>query len=135
MKLNPYILFNGNAEEALNFYKEVLGGEISQLGRYGESPMPCDDAEKHLIMHARLEFEGNLVMISDSSQGRTVGEGDNVQLSVDVESMERINDVFAKMSDGGVVMMELQDMFWGARFGILKDKFGIRWMFNHELKK
>lgn len=135
MKLNPYILFNGNAEEALNFYRDALGGEISQLGRYGESPMPCDDAEKNLIMHARLEFDGNLVMISDSSQGRKVGEGDNVQLSVEVESMERINEVFAKMSNGGVVMMELQDMFWGARFGMLKDKFGIRWMFNHELKK
>ena len=64
-----------------------------------------------------------------------MGESDNVLLSEDVESMERINEVFAKMSEGGVVIMELQDMFWGAMFEMLKDKFGIRWMFNYELKK
>ena len=135
MKLNPYILFNGNAEEALNFYRETLNGEIMQLGRYGESPMPCPDDEKNLIMHARLAFDGNLMMISDSSQGRTVGVGNNVQMSVEVEDVERLNEVFAKMSEGGKVTLELQDMFWGARFGMLVDKFGISWMFNHELKK
>ena len=97
--------------------------------------MPCPDAEKNLIMHARLAFDGNLVMISDSSQGRTVGVGNNVQMSVEVEDVERLNEVFAKMSEGGKVTMELQDMFWGARFGMLIDKFGISWMFNHELKK
>ena len=64
-----------------------------------------------------------------------MGESDNVLLSEDVESMERINEVFAKMSEGVVVIIELQDMFWGAMFGMLKDKFGIRWMFNYELKK
>ena len=64
-----------------------------------------------------------------------MGESDNVLLSEDVESMERINEVFAKMSEGHVVIIEMQDMFWGAMFGMLKDKFGIRWMFNYELKK
>lgn len=135
MKLVPYILFNGNAEEALNFYKEAFNGEISQLGRYGESPMPCSDAEKNMIMHARLEFDGNLMMVSDSSQGRNVNEGNNVQLSIDVEDVEKLNQMFVKMSEGGTVTMELQDTFWGARFGMLKDKFGIYWMFNHDFKK
>ena len=62
-------------------------------------------------------------------------EGQNIQLSVEVESIERINEVFEKMSAGGKVTMPLQDTFWGARFGMLEDKFGIYWMFNHELKK
>lgn len=63
MKLNPYILFNGYAEEALNFYKETLHGEIMELGRNGESPMPCADEKKNLIMHAKLAFDGNMLMI------------------------------------------------------------------------
>ena len=86
-------------------------------------------------MHARLAFDGNLMMISDSSQGRTVGVGNNVQMSVEVEDVERLNEVFAKMSEGGKVTMELQDMFWGAYFGSCTDKFGVNWMFNCVAKK
>ncbi|WP_153801144.1 VOC family protein [Foetidibacter luteolus] len=134
MKLNPYLIFNGNAEEVLNFYKTALGGEIVMLSRYGDSPMPTDEDYKNKIMHSRLVFDGNLVMISDGMKGQPMPIGGNVQLSVEVESIERINEVFEKMSEGGTVSMELQDTFWGARFGMLIDKFGVSWMFNHELK-
>jgi len=134
MKLNPYLIFAGNAEEALNFYKEALGGEITMISRYGDSPMPCDEDYKNKLMHSRLVFDGNLVMISDGMKGQPVSIGGIVQLSIEVESIERINEVFAKMSEGGKVTMELQDTFWGARFGMLQDKYGISWMFNHELK-
>jgi PhnB protein len=135
MKLNPYLHFAGNAEEALNFYKSVFGGEITMLSRYGDSPMPTDEDWKQKIMHARLLFDGNLVFLSDLFKGKPVSTGGNVQLSMEVESIERINEVFAKMAEGGTITMELQDTFWGARFGMLEDKFGITWMFNHELKK
>lgn len=135
MKLTPYLHFAGNAEEVLNFYAQALGGEIVMLSRYGDSPMPADDDWKQKIMHSRLVFDGNMMMISDSFKDQPVSTNGNVQLSVEVESIERINEVFPKMAEGGTVTMELQDMFWGARFGMLKDKFGIEWMFNHELKK
>lgn len=135
MKLTPYLHFAGNAEEVLNFYAQALGGEIVMLSRYGDSPMPADEDWKQKIMHSRLVFDGNMVMISDSFKDKPVNTDGNVQLSVEVESIERINEVFPKMAEGGTVTMELQDMFWGARFGMLKDKFGISWMFNHELKK
>lgn len=135
MKLNPYLHFDGNAEEALNFYKGVLGGEVTMLSRYGDSPMPSDEDWKNKIMHSRLVFDGNLVMISDSFKGAEVKKDGNLQLSVEVENIDRMNEVFAKMAEGGKVTMELQDTFWGARFGMLRDKFGIAWMFNHELKK
>jgi len=134
MKLNPYLIFAGNAEEALNFYKEALNGEITMLSRYSDSPMPTDEDQKNKLMHSRLVFDGNLVMISDGMKGDQALTSGNVQLSVEVESIERINEVFEKMSEGGKVSLPLQDMFWGARFGMLQDKFGVNWMFNHELK-
>jgi PhnB protein len=135
MKLNPYLHCAGNAEEVLHFYQSVLGGEITMLSRYGDSPMPTDEDWKQKIMHSRLVFDGNLVMISDSFKEKPVNTEGNIQMSVEVESIERINEIFPKMAEGGTITMELQDMFWGARFGMLKDKFGVSWMFNHELKK
>jgi len=135
MRLNPYLHFDGNAEEALNFYKNALGAEVIALSRHGENPMPCDEDWKTKIMHSRLLFDGNLIMISDMYKGTEVKKEGNIQLSIEVESVDKINELFAKMAEGGTIIMELQDTFWGARFGMIKDKFGIDWMFNHELKK
>ena len=135
MKLNPYITFSGNGEEALNFYLSALGGKLLQLSRYAESPMQVDESWKQKILHARFVFDDNLVMISDSSQAQPTQAGDNIQLSVDVETTEQLEIVFNKMAEGGAVKMPLQDTFWGARFVMLKDKFGVHWIFNCELKK
>lgn len=132
MKLNPYIHFAGNAEEALNFYATVLGGEVLNIQRYGDAPMPSDEDYKQKIMHARLAFDGNLIMISDVFKGQPVSTEGNVHLSVEVEEEGKIDEVFNKMAEGGAVMMALQDTFWGARFGMLKDKFGVHWMFNYQ---
>lgn len=135
MKLTPYIHFGGNAREVLDFYKQALNANIPMLGTYGESPMPCDDDYKDKIMHARLVFGGNMIMVSDVFKGLPVSTGGNIQLSVEMEDVNKLDEVFMKMAEGGKVTMELQDAFWGARFGMLQDKFGINWMFNCELKK
>ena len=135
MKLNPYIHFAGNAEEALNFYASALNGQVLQLGRYGESPMQADEDWNNKIMHARLVFDNNLIMISDVFKGQAVSTDGNIQLSVEVENAEELENVFNKMAAEGTITMPLQDTFWGARFGMLKDRFGINWMFNHEVKK
>jgi len=135
MKLTPYIHFAGNAEEALNFYKNTLHGEILQLGRYGESPMPTDEDYKNKVMHARLVFGENLVMVSDVFKGQEVSTKGNIQLSIEMDDVNQMEEVFNKMAEGGKVTMALQDTFWGARFGMLIDKFGVSWMFNCELKK
>ena len=136
MKLNPYLNFNGNAEEAANFYKDALGGEIVMLNRFGESPMPCDDDWKQKIMHVRILFGGdNIIMISDAMKGREISTNGNIQLSIGLEDVEKTNELFENLSQGGEITMPLQDTFWGARFGMLKDKFGISWMLNCELKK
>lgn len=135
MKLNPYLHFQGNAEEALNFYATALNGTISSVNRYGDSPMPSDEDYKQKIMHSRLTFAGNMIMISDTFKGKTVSTDGNIQLSVEVENEGEIDSVFNNMAEGGTITMPLQDTFWGARFGMLKDKFGVNWMFNHEMKK
>lgn len=78
MNLNPFLNFAGNAEEALNFYKNALGGEIINLGRYGESSMPSDEDYKNKIMHARLIFNDNLIMVSDVFKGQQVLTGGKI---------------------------------------------------------
>lgn len=135
MKLYPYLHFQGNAEEALNFYSKALNGTISSVNRYGDSPMPSDEDYKQKIMHSRLTFDDNMIMVSDTLKGNTVSTNGNIQLSVEVENEGEIDSVFNNMAEGGTVTMPLQDTFWGARFGMLKDKFGVNWMFNHEMKK
>jgi len=134
MKLIPYLHFAGNAREVLNFYKNVLGGDIVQLGTYGESPMPCDEDYKDKVMHARFVFDGNMIMVSDVFKGQTVSTDGNIQLSVDVDNESKLDEVFNKMAEGGTVTMPLADQFWGAKFGMLRDKFGVSWMFNCEKK-
>lgn len=135
MKLTPYIHFAGNAREALEFYKMALNGEIRQSGTYGQSPLPVDEDYKDKIMHARFVFNGNMIMVSDVFKGQQVSTNGNIQLSIDVDDVNKLKEVFSKMAEGGKVTMELQDTFWGARFGMLIDKFGVSWMFNCELKK
>ena len=134
MRLNPYLNFAGNAEEALNFYKNALSGNVIAIMRYGESPMPCDEDYKQKIMHARLEFKGNLIMLSDVFKGQPVCTEGNISLSIEMD-VEKGDELFNKLAEGGTVTMPMADQFWGARFGMLKDKFGTHWMINCTLKK
>lgn len=135
MRLIPYIYFQGNAEEAMNFYAQALQGSIASIQRYGDTPVPSDEDYKQKVMHGRLTFGDNLLMISDVFKGQQISTDGNIHLSVDVSETEQIDTVFNKMAEGGTVTMPLQNTFWGARFGMLKDKFGVNWMFNQELKK
>ncbi len=135
MKLNPYLSYNGNCEEALNFYKESIEGEIIQLGRYGESPMKSSEEMRDKIIHGRLKFGEALLMASDTMGEYSVNEGSNISMSVDCDNNEQLDKAFSKMAEGGKITMPVQEQFWGARFGMLTDKFGIHWMFNCEKKK
>lgn len=135
MKLTPYLHFYGNAEEVLNFYKDVFDGEIVALSRYGDSPMPADEDWKNKIIHSRLKFGDNLIMISDSFKGQPFSTNGNIQLSVEVDDENKMEKVFNKLAEGGQITMPLAKQFWGAIFGMLQDKFGVNWMFNHEEKK
>ena len=103
--------------------------------RYGEAPMPIDEDWKNKLMHARLKFGNNMIYISDGPKDYKSSKDGNIQLSVDVPDENKIEEIFNKMAEGGQVTMPLANQFWGAKFGMLKDKFGIGWMFNCEFKK
>ena len=132
--IQPYLTFNGNCAEAMNFYKEVFGGEL-MMQSFGDAPMESTPETKDLIMHARLQNGDLILMASDGMPGQAPVQGSNVTISVQSASKEDQEKYFNKMAEGGKVTMPLQDTFWGANFGMLTDKFGMHWMFNTEHKK
>ena len=135
MKLVPYVTFNGTCEEALNFYKNSIGGEIVSIGRYEDSPMQVTEDYKKKILHARIQIGEYLLMASDSMPDRPPLVGNNISLSIEWDNAELMETAYKKLAEGGKTTMPLGDMFWGARFGMLTDKYGIHWMFNCERKK
>lgn len=130
--LNPYLYFNGNAREALHFYKDIFDGTIGMISTFENAPPPSPIAEdwKDKIMHASLTFDGCEIMFSDVPHKDKFHPGENVHLSVFIEDTERVQSTFQAMSEGGEVTMPLADQFWGHSFGSLKDKFGVQWMFS-----
>ncbi|MEO6949089.1 MAG: VOC family protein [Ginsengibacter sp.] len=131
----PYLTFNGNASEALEFYANALKGTIDFKQTFGESPMetPADFRDK--VMHGKLSAGDLNFMVSDCPPGVSVSSGDNLSLSLNFNDVEELNQTYAALSHGGKITMELQDTFWGARFGMLMDKYGYNWMFNHDYPK
>ncbi len=128
-KLNPYLNFNGNTREAMTYYKEALGGELSIL-TVGESPMrdqmPSEAASS--VMHSCLSSGEFTLMASDMSPQE--GAGRNGGIVIDCASDEEQKRLFAHFSAGGTVTCPLSPAFWGGTFGATTDKFGITWLFN-----
>ena len=138
--LNPYLNFKGNTEEAFNFYKSVFGGEFITLQRFKDTPESgrVSENEKDKIMHVSLEVsKGYILMGTDAleSMGHKIHTGDNISLSLSAESEEEAIKIFNGLAEGGTIQMPLQKTFWGAFFGMLKDKFGIQWMVSYDYPK
>ena len=134
-KLNPFIRFNNNkCKEAMNFYKNCLGGELNFMTIKG-SPVEKDmPVEKHdLIMHSTLT-KNNWVLIGSDMMRDKATLGDNVGISLECENEEEIKKIFNSLSEGGEVFMPLEDTFWGALFGLVTDKYGVEWMLNYQKK-
>jgi PhnB protein len=131
----PYLIFNGDAVEALAFYTKVFDGKILFQQTFGESPMESNQDYKNKIMHATFQADDLIFMASDRPPEYTVHGGTNMSLSLNFKTVDAIEKTFAGLSDGAKITMPLQDTFWGARFGTLTDKFGISWMFNHDYEK
>ena len=139
-RTNTYLNFSRNTEEAFNFYKSVFGGEFSGGGiaRFSDIP-PMEGApalaesDKNLVMHIELPITGGHTLMgtdAPESMGFHVNFGNNVHISLEPDTREDTKQLFQKLSEGGKVTMELQDMFWGAYYGSCTDKFGVQWMFN-----
>jgi len=131
--INPYLNFDGTAEEAFNFYKSVFGGEFLFVQRFKDTSEggKLSAAEKEKLMHISLPIgKGNILMATDAleSMGHPLKVGNNFFLSVETESKAEAEKIYTGLSAGGNAEMPLQDTFWGAYFGMLTDKFGIHWM-------
>lgn len=129
--LTPYINFVDNAQEALDFYQGVLGGE-TDISRFGDLPeMPVEDRFKNLIMHASLKSPDFEIMISDSApMGGVKQDGENVSISLFGDDDATLSRYFEGLSAGGQVTAPLAMAPWGDKFGMFTDKFGIHWMVN-----
>ena len=132
---NTYLMFDGNTRQAVTFYKDCLGAEL-HLMKYSEAPVPCPSAEaSDRIMHAMLKKGDAILMASDTPPGTPSHQGNNFSININCESLPEIESLFTAFSEKGKVVTPLQDMFWGARFGMLTDQFGVNWMFNFEHPK
>jgi PhnB protein len=125
--LNPYISFRDNAREAMEFYKDVFGGNLSlnTFGEYGDPNAP--GAEN--IMHAQLETDsGFTLMASDTPPGMDFTSGDNLKISLSGDDEQELRGYWDKLSDGGNVAMPLEKQMWGDLYGMCTDKYGVPWM-------
>jgi PhnB protein len=140
-RINTYLNFAGNAEEAFNFYKSVFGGEFTSLVRFKDMPMEginIPKADENKIMHVGLPVGADCVlMASDAleSLGQKLNQGNNVYVSVHPDSKEEADRIFKSLSNGGAIEMPIADQVWGDYYGSFKDKFGIHWMVNYTYPK
>ncbi|MCD1257277.1 VOC family protein [Paenibacillus athensensis] len=134
MSVDVYLNFNGNCREAAEYYAEVFETEKPKFMTFGETPpnpeYPLPEEAKSLIMHTRLNIDGSNVMFSDVFPGMPFVQGSNISLAVVSKDAEKLKQQFARLKEGGTVVMDLQETFWAKLYGSLKDKFGIEWQFN-----
>lgn len=134
--INPHINFNGNAEEAFNFYKSVFGGEFAKIIRLRDiaSPeFPVSESEANKILHIALPIGGNLLMANDVPEhlGRVNENENRSKISVSAGSKEEADKLFSGLSEGGKIEMPIADSPWGSYFGMFRDKYGIEWMIDY----
>jgi len=136
--VNPYLMFNGNCEEAFLFYKSVFGGEFPYIGKFNEAPAEdggdeLSEEDANRIMHVSLPIGNTTLMGSDSHpKYGDVVFGSNFQISINVESREEADRIFNALSVEGKIFMPMDKTFWGSYFGMFEDKFGISWMVNFD---
>jgi PhnB protein len=136
-RVNTYLNFQGQAEEAFGYYAKTFGTQVTALTRYSDMPamvpgeMPAD--ERDLVLHAELPITaGHLLMATDMlrSMGQETRIGNNTTLCIDVDSKEEADRLYAALADGGSEGSPMADMPWGAYWGVTLDRYGIRWMIN-----
>ncbi|EOR96569.1 PhnB protein [Arcticibacter svalbardensis MN12-7] len=135
--ITPYLTFNGNCEEAFEFYKSVFGGDFEYIGRFKDMPSdtPVTGPAGEKIMHISLPIgNGSVLMGSDTNEHYgSVTIGNNFSMSINTESEEEATRLFDGLAGGGKITMPLEKTFWAERFGMFTDQFGINWMVNYDL--
>lgn len=131
--INPHVNFNGNAEEAFNFYRSVFGGEFSKIIRFKDlasDEFPVAENEANKIMHIALPIGKSILMANDVPEilGRTNENENRSKIVISADSKEEADHLFNGLSAGGQIEMSIADSPWGTYFGMFRDKYGIEWM-------
>ena len=140
--VNVYINYDGNCEEAFNFYKSVFGGEFPYVGRYKDMPVqegqkPLTEEDKNRIMHISLPVSKETILMGSDTiceMSESFKKGNNFAISINADNMAEIDRLFKGLSAGGKVTMPMNKTFWGDYFGMFEDKFGINWMLSFNEK-
>jgi PhnB protein len=135
--INPYIqIQEGSARRAIEHYERALGAKAGQIMTFGDVPgMPTPDERKNNVMHVELKIGSNVIMLCDAPAEMHPNPGDTVHIVLHFDDLEEQAKAFDALGAGGSVVMPLNDAFWGDRFGMLADPFGVRWMFICPSKK
>lgn len=129
-RLTPYIGFRDNAQEAMEFYQSVFGGELTR-STFAEYQVSDDPAEQDKTMHSQLETPGGMVlMAADTPNSMEFQAGGNISVSLSGEDEDELRGYWTKLIDGGITAMPLEQAPWGDSFGMCIDRFGVTWMVN-----
>lgn len=128
--LTPYLTFNGNCEQAVNFYKKVFDAEV-QIMHFGDAPanpaFPVPEHARNLVLHAELRKNGHIIRFSDTFQNAPVTAGSNISFALSFDTKEETQTTFEALSEGGKVDMPLQETFFSPLYGKITDQFGVMW--------
>lgn len=132
MVLHPYLVFNGQAQEACHFYALALGIEKGEIKTYANSPMPHAPEQKDWVVHCELNYKGEtLMMLADSAEA-PLSPNPNIHISLNYTDLDEMIMAFERLAEGGKITMPLEKQFWNATFGQLIDRFGLHWMMNFQ---
>lgn len=134
--IHPYLTFGGNCREAIEFYEKAFETAPPRIMTFGDSPaakdLPLTDLDKKLVMHGEIIIAGSRVMASDAPHGANFTSGSNISLAVTSSDERKLRRWFAALSRGGHVDMDPIETPWSRFYGIVTDKFGVRWQLTHE---
>lgn len=132
--VNPYIAYKGNCRQAIEFYKDALGAEVVFMQTVGESPMSNMGPAEN-IMHCSIQVGKSTVMMCDDPRPEAALAGGNISLAIGLNDAGRAKEIFENLAKDGTVVMPLAKTFWAEAFGMVTDKFGIKWMVNCDAPK
>ena len=137
--INTYLTFNGNCEQAFNFYKSVFGGKFDSISQFKDMPedpkFPVAESEKEKIMHVSFPISKESILMGSDTGGEWAAkfkQGNNFSISINTDSKEEADRLFNDLSEGGQVIMPMNNTFWDSYFGMFTDKFGIQWMVSFD---
>lgn len=137
--INTYLTFNGNCQEAFNFYKTVFGGEFAHVGKFKDMPedpnFQISDSDKEKIMHISLPISKETILMGSDTSGEwasNFNQGNNFSISINTDNKSDADRLFNELSVDGQIIMQMNKTFWGSYFGMFTDKFGVQWMVSFD---